>query len=98
MLSETTLATYRRDGFVVLPDILTSSEVEALRRVTDGFVQGARSVAADNEIYDLEDSHSAAEPRVRRIKTPHPSPRIRAGRPPPENRRGAEGFVGHGAL
>ena len=71
MLSETTLATYRRDGFVVLPDILTSSEVEALRRVTDGFVQGARSVAANNEIYDLEDSHSAAEPRVRRIKTPH---------------------------
>ncbi len=71
MLSETTLAAYRRDGFVVLPDILTSSEVEALRRVTDGFVQGARSVAANDEIYDLEDTHSAAEPRVRRIKTPH---------------------------
>jgi phytanoyl-CoA hydroxylase len=71
MLSETTLAAYRRDGFVVLPDILTSSEVEALRRVTDEFVEGARAVAANDEIYDLEDSHSAAEPRVRRIKTPH---------------------------
>src|SRR5271169_7007457 len=71
MLSETTLAAYRRDGFVVLPEILNSAEVEALRRVTDEFVQAARSVAANDEIYDLEDSHSAAEPRVRRIKTPH---------------------------
>jgi len=71
MLSESALAAYRSDGFVVLPDILTSSEVDALRRVTDEFVEGARSVTANNEIYDLEDSHSPAEPRVRRIKTPH---------------------------
>src|ERR1700759_42593 len=28
-------------------------------------------IAANDEIYDLEDTHSAAEPRVRRIKTPH---------------------------
>ena len=71
MLSETTLAAYQRDGFVVLPEILTSSEVEALRQVTDEFVEGARAVAANDEIYDLEDSHSTAEPRVRRIKAPH---------------------------
>ena len=84
MLSETTLAAYRRDGFVVLPDILTSSEVEALRRVTDEFVQGARSVTANNEIYDLEDTHSADEPRVRRIKTPqlHHAEYARAARHP----------------
>ena len=40
MLSTATLASYRRDGFVVLPDILTAAEVEALRRVTDEFVAG----------------------------------------------------------
>ena len=71
MLSAATLATYRRDGFIVVPDVLNAGEIDALRRVTDGFVQAARSVAANDEIYDLEDSHSAAEPRVRRIKTPH---------------------------
>jgi phytanoyl-CoA hydroxylase len=71
MLSPTDLAAYRRDGFIVLPDILTQEEVEALRRVTDGFVRNARMVAANDEIYDLEESHSPAEPRVRRIKTPH---------------------------
>jgi phytanoyl-CoA hydroxylase len=71
MLSPADLATYRRDGFIVLPDILTREEVEALRRVTEEFVRDARSVAANDEIYDLEDTHSAAEPRVRRLKAPH---------------------------
>jgi phytanoyl-CoA hydroxylase len=71
MLSQTDLAAYRRDGFIVLPNILTSDEVETLRRVTDEFVGNARTVAANDEIYDLEDSHCPAEPRVRRIKTPH---------------------------
>ena len=71
MLSAADLATYRRDGFIVVPDILTRDEVEALRRVTEEFVRNSRSVAANDEIYDLEDSHSPAEPRVRRIKTPH---------------------------
>jgi phytanoyl-CoA hydroxylase len=71
MLSEAAVTAYRRDGFVVLPDILTMSEIAGLRRVTDALVEGARAVAANDEIYDLEDTHSAAEPRVRRIKTPH---------------------------
>jgi Phytanoyl-CoA dioxygenase (PhyH) len=71
MLSPTDHAMYRCDGFIVLPDILTRDEVGALRRVTEEFVRDARSVAANDEIYDLEDSHSGAEPRVRRIKTPH---------------------------
>ncbi|HEU0157353.1 MAG TPA: phytanoyl-CoA dioxygenase family protein [Stellaceae bacterium] len=71
MLSPDQIAAYRRDGFIVVPDVFTGDEIAALRRVTDGFVEGARQVAANDDIYDLEDSHSAAEPRVRRIKTPH---------------------------
>jgi len=71
MLSPAALAAYRRDGFIVLPDILAAAEVEALRRVTDLFVDNAHNVGANNDIYDLEESHSQAEPRVRRIKAPH---------------------------
>jgi len=66
MLSPPDFTTYRRDGFIVLPDILTRDEVEALRHVTEEFVRNARSVAANDDIYDLEETHSAAEPRVRR--------------------------------
>jgi phytanoyl-CoA hydroxylase len=71
MLSSADLDAYRRDGFIVLPDVLTQDEVEALRRVTDAFVSKAATVTANDEVYDLEDAHSPAEPRVRRIKTPH---------------------------
>jgi ectoine hydroxylase-related dioxygenase (phytanoyl-CoA dioxygenase family) len=71
MLSPSDRETYRCDGFVVLPDILTPDEIGVLRRVTDGFVHRARHVAANDDVYDLEDTHCADEPRVRRIKTPH---------------------------
>jgi phytanoyl-CoA hydroxylase len=71
MLSQAALAAYRRDGFIVQHDVLDAAEVEALRRVTDEFVSNARAVAANDDIYDLEDSHSPAAPRVRRIKAPH---------------------------
>jgi len=71
MLSPAALDAYRRDGFIVLPNILTPDEVEALRRVTDRLVDNARSVSANDDVYDLEESHSPDEPRVRRIKAPH---------------------------
>jgi ectoine hydroxylase-related dioxygenase (phytanoyl-CoA dioxygenase family) len=71
MLSESQIAAYRRDGFIVVPDVFSATEIAELRRVTEGFVERAAQVAANDDVYDLEDSHSAAEPRVRRIKTPH---------------------------
>jgi phytanoyl-CoA hydroxylase len=71
MLSSSALSAYRRDGFVVVPDVLGAGDIDALRQVTDALVEGARTVSANDDIYDLEDSHSPAEPRVRRIKTPH---------------------------
>jgi ectoine hydroxylase-related dioxygenase (phytanoyl-CoA dioxygenase family) len=71
MLSEAQLAAYRNDGFVVIPGVFSLAEVAELRAVTDEFVCNSVKVAANDEVYDLEDSHSAAEPRVRRIKAPH---------------------------
>ena len=65
------IAAYRRDGFVVIEDVLDAAEVEDLRRVTDELVEASRSVREHNAVYDLEPGHSAAEPRVRRIKMPH---------------------------
>jgi ectoine hydroxylase-related dioxygenase (phytanoyl-CoA dioxygenase family) len=62
---------YRRDGFVVVHDVLDAAEVAALKRVTDEFVDGSREVREHTKIYDLEPGHSAAQPRVRRIKAPH---------------------------
>jgi len=62
---------YRRDGAIVVADVLAADEVACLRAVTDEFVERARAFTAHTDIYDLEDSHSPAQPRVRRIKAPH---------------------------
>jgi ectoine hydroxylase-related dioxygenase (phytanoyl-CoA dioxygenase family) len=71
MLDDAQRAAYEQDGFIVVPDVFSPAEIDELRRVTDEFVRNAASVAANDEIYDLEDSHSTREPRVRRLKAPH---------------------------
>jgi len=70
-LSRDQIDAYHNDGFIVVEDVLSAAEVKALREVTDDFVERARDVATHDDVYDLEPSHSAAEPRVRRIKIPH---------------------------
>jgi ectoine hydroxylase-related dioxygenase (phytanoyl-CoA dioxygenase family) len=71
MISEQDVAFYNDNGYLVVPDVLSAYEVAELRQVTEDFVEKAGRVTKHNEVYDLEDSHSLAEPRVRRIKTPH---------------------------
>jgi phytanoyl-CoA hydroxylase len=71
MLTDAQRAAYETDGFIVVPDVFSAAEVAELRAVTEEFVRASAKIAANDEIYDLEDTHSAAQPRVRRIKTPH---------------------------
>src|SRR5688572_4804227 len=71
ILSDAQRAAYDRDGFIVVPDVFSPAEIDELRRVTDGFVARSAAVAANDDIYDLEDTHAAAAPRVRRLKAPH---------------------------
>src|SRR5579863_8392916 len=71
MLTAAQRAAYDRDGFIVVPDVFSPAEIAELRRVTDEFVRNAAQVAANDEVYDLEESHSPAAPRVRRLKAPH---------------------------
>src|SRR5438876_4721597 len=71
MLSNAQRAEYDRDGVIVVPDVFSPAEIAELRAVTEGFVERSARVSANDEVYDLEDSHSAAEPRVRRLKAPH---------------------------
>ena len=71
MLSTAQRAAYDRDGVIVVPDVFSPAEIDELRAVTEGFVERAARVGANDEIYDLEDSHCALEPRVRRLKAPH---------------------------
>jgi ectoine hydroxylase-related dioxygenase (phytanoyl-CoA dioxygenase family) len=71
MLTAAQIEEYNRVGAIVVPDVLSPAELAELREVTDGFVARSASLTMHDNIYDLEDSHSPGQPRVRRIKAPH---------------------------
>src|SRR4029077_2208169 len=71
MTSDALRDAYQRDGFIVVPDLLGSAELTELRQIIAELVAGAAAVDTHTAVYDLEPGHTRAEPKVRRIKTPH---------------------------
>jgi phytanoyl-CoA hydroxylase len=71
MISDRDVETYRRDGVIVVPEVLDSGTLGKVRQVIAELVAGAAEITEHTEIYDLEPGHSREHPRVRRIKTPH---------------------------
>ncbi len=67
---------YREDGILLVEKLLDDDSVAGLRLVTDEFVDRSRAVTASDDVYDLDPSHNAEAPCVRRIKDPtiqHPA-------------------------
>lgn len=71
MISDDDVKTYRRDGLIVVADVLGAETLARLRQVVGDLVAASAAVSQHDEVFDLEPGHSAAEPRVRRIKSPH---------------------------
>jgi ectoine hydroxylase-related dioxygenase (phytanoyl-CoA dioxygenase family) len=76
MLTQQQVQFYKDNGYIAVSNILSDAEVKHLQAVTDSFLERSRSVTESNDIFDLEDGHTAAHPRLRRIKRPikqHPA-------------------------
>ena len=58
MLTPDQVRAYRRDGYLVVENVLTSRELATLHQVIDTLVQASREVTDHNQIYDLEPTHS----------------------------------------
>jgi ectoine hydroxylase-related dioxygenase (phytanoyl-CoA dioxygenase family) len=71
MISRQQVDFYRENGYTVVENFLSQQQVAALRSELDQLIEKAAEVSENNAIYDLEDSHTAQDPRVRRIKEPH---------------------------
>jgi phytanoyl-CoA hydroxylase len=61
---------YDEDGFFVLENVLSASELDGLRRGVAEMVEGARALTVNTPVYDLETSHTPQQPRVRRVTQP----------------------------
>ena len=65
------LDSYRREGYLVVHDVLDAPELARLKAAMDELLSGATGVTDHTALYDLEDSHTPEQPRVRRLKLPH---------------------------
>jgi ectoine hydroxylase-related dioxygenase (phytanoyl-CoA dioxygenase family) len=71
MISDKDVETYQRDGVIVVPEVLGADTLSQLRSVIAELVAGSAKTLEHTDVYDLEPGHTADNPRVRRIKTPH---------------------------
>ena len=62
---------FREQGFCRVEGLYAPADVAALSRKTDEIMACALGVEAETEIFDLEETHTPDDPRVRRIKRPH---------------------------
>jgi ectoine hydroxylase-related dioxygenase (phytanoyl-CoA dioxygenase family) len=69
-LTEEQVAGYHADGYLILPRVIEMAEVQALRRVTDAFVERSRRLSRGDGVFDLDPRHTADAPVLRRIKNP----------------------------
>jgi ectoine hydroxylase len=61
---------YARDGFVSVPGLVDQEWLERLRAVTTAFVDQSRDLTESNVVFDLDEGHSADDPRLRRLSSP----------------------------
>jgi ectoine hydroxylase-related dioxygenase (phytanoyl-CoA dioxygenase family) len=69
-MTDEQVASYRREGYLAIPRFIDPARVEALRRLTEAFVDRSRSLSGTDGVFDLDPRHTAAAPIVRRIKNP----------------------------
>lgn len=65
------VAFYQENGYVVIPQVLSAVQVQAIRDELLTVVAKAASVTDNDDVYDLEPGHTSEKPSVRRIKAPH---------------------------
>ena len=70
MLAQDQIEIYNRDGYLSVENVLSVTQIEELRRVTDEFVEKSRQVTENGDIFDLEAEHSTNSPKLRRLKKP----------------------------
>jgi len=70
MISEQGVQAYKRDGVIVVPDVLGAATLAEVREVIAELVAGSATALDHTDVYDLEPGHTAEAPKVRRIKAP----------------------------
>lgn len=71
MLTPAQIEQYRTDGLLVVPGLLDVFTLQRMKEALAQWLEQSRAVDSHTQVFDLENGHSAADPRLRRIKQPH---------------------------
>jgi ectoine hydroxylase-related dioxygenase (phytanoyl-CoA dioxygenase family) len=71
MLSHEQIELYREQGYLLVEDAVEEPLLERLRASTYEMIERSRAVTASDAVFDLDEGHSAAQPKLTRIKQPH---------------------------
>ena len=71
MLSRDQIDFYNENGYLMVENAVTPEQLKALQETTYRLIDASRPVTETNEVYDLDEGHSPANPRLTRIKLPH---------------------------
>jgi len=62
---------YFEQGYLLLEEVIPEDWLARLRAVTDEMIEQTRGMTKSDAVWDLEDGHSAAAPRLRRLSSPN---------------------------
>ena len=61
---------YLKEGYLGLSGLVSQRWLDRLRVVTESFVEESKALTKSDKRFDLEPSHTAEEPRIRRLNSP----------------------------
>ena len=70
VLSQSQRESYFEDGYLLVKSFIEQDWLDKLRAAIDAQVERSRAVTASDAVFDLEPSHSAEAPRLRRVSSP----------------------------
>jgi ectoine hydroxylase-related dioxygenase (phytanoyl-CoA dioxygenase family) len=71
MLSKQQIESYKENGYLLVENVVSPEQLARMRDITYDFIEKSRAVSVSDDVFDLDDGHSAQSPKLTRIKLPH---------------------------
>jgi ectoine hydroxylase-related dioxygenase (phytanoyl-CoA dioxygenase family) len=71
MLSKQQIEHFNENGYLLVENAVSPAQLARMRDIAYDFIEKSRAVSVSDDVFDLDDGHSAQAPRLTRIKLPH---------------------------
>ena len=67
ILSNDQIEFYNNEGYVLVEDVISEDQLNAMLKIVDDFFEKSKAIKENDNIFDLEEGHSANNPRLKRL-------------------------------